>query len=129
MWNFVWWKLEKQRKIFEIHRRTNSMPSNWGKQTLCKTGCSKLLNNEHILGCDIANNNQQQTLIIYTMEALQKNSQLWTHKKKKHEKNKYVPSSGFWQCFDQLIHWYTCVSIRDNNKKKVFFYYISGTYN
>ena len=48
-------KLEEQREIFEIHVRTNSIPSNWGKQTLCETGCSKLLNNEHILKCEILN--------------------------------------------------------------------------
>ena len=40
-------KLEEQREIFKIRARTNKLPSNWGKETLCETGCSEILNNEN----------------------------------------------------------------------------------
>ena len=51
-------KLEEQREIFKIRARTNKLPSNWGKETLCETGCSEILNNEHILRCSILNENE-----------------------------------------------------------------------
>ena len=36
-------ELEEQREILKNHSRTNKLPSNWGEETYCETGCSETL--------------------------------------------------------------------------------------
>ena len=42
-------KLEDQIDIFKLRSRTNKLPSNWGEEVYCETGCAQFLTNEHIL--------------------------------------------------------------------------------
>ena len=85
-------KLEEQREIFEIRARTNSIPSNWGKQTLCETGCSQLLNNDHILTCEILNEKSTTDInYIYNGSIAEKFTTLNTFKRNMRRRKMYLP--------------------------------------
>ena len=97
-------KLEEQREIFEILARANRIPSNWGKQTLCETGCSEVLNNEHILRCLVLNENRITNIeYIYNGSVEEKLNTLNIFKRNIKRRKMYLPlDSG--QSAGQLIH-------------------------
>ena len=47
--------IEDQCEIFSIRCKMNPLPSNRGKKVFCEAGCRQLLNNEHIMTCNIFN--------------------------------------------------------------------------
>ena len=97
-------KLEEQREIFEIRARANRIPSNWGKQTLCETGCSEVLNNEHILRCFVLNENRITNIeYIYNGSVEEKLNTLNIFKRNMKRRNMYLPLDSV-QSADQLIH-------------------------
>ena len=84
--------LEEQREIFKIRARTNRLPANWGEKTLCETGCSEVLNNEHILKCVILNENRTTNIeYIPNGSVAEKSKTLNIFKRNMKRRKMYLP--------------------------------------
>ena len=104
-------KLEEQREIFQICARANRIPSNWGEKTLCETGCSEVLNNEHILRCVISNEIKNTDIdYIHNGSVEEKLRTLNTFKRNMKRRQMYLPLDSK-QSFVSLIHCHIDVSL------------------
>lgn len=86
--------LEDQKYIFKLRTRTNKLPSNWGEEVSCETGCGQLLSNEHILNCPILNGTGSKNIeiqLIYNGNIEEKLSTLNAFRRNMTERIKYLP--------------------------------------
>ena len=87
-------KLEDQIDIFKLRSRTNKLPSNWGEEVYCETGCAQFLTNEHILNCIILNEPNykvQDINLIYNGNIEEKVTILNAFRRNMSQRKKYLP--------------------------------------
>ena len=80
--------VEDQRILFRIRGRTNPLQANRGNPLLCRTGCGKILENSHILSCEILNpeiKSDLNSLINGSLKDIEKYLNQWKENMKKIE--------------------------------------------
>ena len=90
-------ELEDQRDIFKIRSKTNRLPSNWGETVLCETACGQTLSNEHILSCNILNDQETEEFtleLIYNGNVEEKLKVLNAFRKNMTKRQKYLPQDS-----------------------------------
>ena len=76
------------------------MPSNWGEETFRETGCSELINNEHILRCSIVHENQTYDINhIHNGNNEEKLQVLNIFKRNTNRRKMYLPLDSEYQIF------------------------------
>ena len=89
-------ELEDQRHIFKIRSKTNHLPLNC-ETVLCEPACGQTLSIEHILSCNILNDQEAEeyTLdLIYSGNVEKKLKVLNSFRKNVTKRQKYLPKDS-----------------------------------
>ena len=89
--------IEDQIEIFQLRSRRNKLPSNWGEDKPCETGCGLILNNDHILNCFLLNESESEKYdlnLIYNGNIEEKIRILNIFRRNSIRRKKYLPQDS-----------------------------------
>ena len=84
--------VSEQYEMFSYRSEMNDIPFNYGNRTQCETGCGEILNNDHLLKCQILNEGHENGFeyIIFLNGTMEQKIEIFMKMKENTQKRKNI---------------------------------------